>query len=160
MKNKMIIIISAIVVLFGALYFVNDYKNKQAIENAGENPYGDKKLDQATIDQLDDPLYNNQIMPDELEEKIESGEETTVYFYSPTCIHCQNTTPVLVPIVEDLGVDMVKLNLLEFPQEWENWHIESTPTLVHYENSEEVARIIGERSEEEFEAFLNEYVVE
>lgn len=159
MRNKMIIIIGAIVVLFGALYFINDYKNKQTIEN-NENPYGDKKLEQSTIAQLDDPLYNNQIMPEELKEEVESGEPVTVYFYSPECIHCQNTTPVLVPVTEDLDIDVVKLNLLEFPAEWDNWGIESTPTLVHYDDSEEVARIIGERTEEEFQAFFNEYVID
>lgn len=155
----MIIIVGVIIVLFGTLYFVNDYKNKQAVEN-NENPYGDKKLEQATIAQLDDPLYNNQIMPEELKEKVESGESVTVYFYSPECGHCQNTTPVLVPVTDDLGIDMVKLNLLEFPAEWDHWNIKSTPTVVHYEDSEEVARIIGERTEEEFQAFFNEYVTD
>lgn len=159
MRNKMIIIIGAVVVLFGALYFVNAYKDKQAVDSAEENPYGDKKLERSTIEQLDDPLYDNQIMPDELEDRVESGEELTVYFYSPECVHCQATTPVLVPITEDLGVDMVKLNLLEFPQEWQNWHIESTPTVVHFKDSKETARIIGERSEDEFNAFFNEYVL-
>src|SRR5690625_72806 len=159
MRNKMIIIVGVIVVLFGALYFVNDYKNKQTI-NDNENPYGDKKLEQATIAQLDDPLYKNQIMPEKLKEKVDNGESVTVYFYSPECDHCNNTTPVLVPVTEDLGVDVVKMNLLEFPAEWNTWQIESTPTVVHYEDSNEVARIIGERTEEEFEAFFNEYVTD
>lgn len=159
MRNKMILIVGVIVVLFGALYFVNDYKNKQTVEN-NDNPYGDKKLEQSTIAQLDDPLYTNQIMPEELEERVENKESVTVYFYSPECSHCQNTTPVLVPVTEDLGIDMVKLNLLEFPKEWGNWGIESTPTVVHYEESKEVARIIGERTEEEFKAFFNEYVLD
>lgn len=159
MRNKMILIVGVIVVLFGALYFVNDYKNKQTVEN-NDNPYGDKKLEQSTIAQLDDPLYTNQIMPEELEERVENKESVTVYFYSPECSHCQNTTPVLVPVTEDLGIDMVKLNLLEFPKEWDNWGIESTPTVVHYEDSKEVARIIGERTEEEFKAFFNEYVLD
>lgn len=156
----MIIIIGVIVVLFGALYFVNSYKDKQAVDKAGENPYGDKTLESSTIEQLDDPLYNNQIMPEELEEKVDNGDELTVYFYSPDCVHCQATTPVLVPLADDLGVDVVKLNLLEFPDEWAHWNIESTPTLVHYEDSKEVARIVGERSEEEFTAFFDEFVLD
>lgn len=159
MKSKMIIIVGVIVVLFAALYFVNDYKNKQTIEN-NDNPYGDKKLEQATIAQLDDPLYNNQIMPEELEEKVASGENVTVYFYSPECGHCNNTTPVLVPVAEELGIDVMKMNLLEFPAEWQSWGIKSTPTVVHYEESKEVARIIGERTDEEFKAFFNEFVVD
>lgn len=153
----MLIFIGIIVVLFAALYFVIDYKNNQAVNNS-DNPYGDKDLTQSTIDQLDDPLYGNQILPDELSEKMENGDEMTVYFYSPECIHCQRTTPVLVPITEDLDVDMKKFNLLEFGNEGRQYGIKSTPTLVHYKDGEEVARIVGQRSEEEFNAFFDEYV--
>lgn len=155
----MIAIIGAIVVLFGALYFVIDYKNKSAIESSG-NPYGKDKLYQETIDQLDDPLYQNQITPDDLSEKIENGEDVTVYFYSPTCVHCQKTTPILVPVTEDLDVDMKKLNLLEFEEEWDTYDIEGTPTLVHYKDGEEVARISGEQPEDTFVSFFNDNVLD
>ncbi|WP_067729787.1 thioredoxin family protein [Oceanobacillus damuensis] len=158
MGKKMLIIIGAIVVLFVALYFVIDYKNNQALESS-ENPYGTNNLDQATIDQLDEPLYQNQILPDELNEKISNGEEVTVYFYSPTCVYCQNTTPYLAPLAEDMDVDMKKFNLLEFGQQGIAYGIESTPTLVHYENGEEVSRLVGQYPEEEYEAFFDEYVL-
>ncbi|MUK90096.1 thiol reductase thioredoxin [Ornithinibacillus sp. L9] len=159
MQKKMLAIIGTIVVLFAALLFVINYKNDQAISNS-DNPYGTKDLNQATIDQLDNPDYGNQILPDELEDKIDSGEAVTVYFYSPTCVYCQNTTPYLVPLTEDLGIDMKKLNLLEFPSEGNKYGIESTPTLVHFEEGEIVASIIGQRTEEEFTAFFNEYVLD
>ncbi|MFD1037679.1 thioredoxin family protein [Virgibacillus byunsanensis] len=155
MQKKMLIIIGAIVVLFGALYFVIDYKNNQALDN-NDNPYGKDNLNQATIDQLDDPDYGNQIVPEELNEEIDSGDPVTVYFYDPTCPHCQATTPDLVPLTEDLGIDMKKYNLLEFTN---NYGIESTPTLVHYEEGKEVARIIGQRTDEEFTAFFNKFVL-
>ncbi|MEC5423681.1 thioredoxin family protein [Virgibacillus sp. C22-A2] len=157
MKKKMIIFTSVIVLLFVALYFIIDYKNNQALEN-NDNPYGTTNLDQATIDQLDNPLYSNQILPEDLTSKIESGEEATVYFYSPTCIYCQQTTPYLVPLAEENDIDMKKFNLLEFGNEGSRYVIESTPTLVHYENGEEVSRIVGQRSEEEFQAFFDQYV--
>ncbi|WP_010650087.1 thioredoxin family protein [Oceanobacillus massiliensis] len=159
MGKKMLIIIGAIVVLFIALYFVVDYKNNQALDNS-ENPYGSKELDQATIDQLDDPLYQNQILPEQLSETLNNGEEATVYFYSPVCVYCQNTTPYLAPLAEDMDVDMKKFNLLEFGQEGTAYNIESTPTLVHYEDGEEVARLVGQQAEEDYEAFFNEYVLE
>ncbi|WP_087973344.1 thioredoxin family protein [Oceanobacillus rekensis] len=158
MGKKMLIIIGVIVVLFIALFFVIDYKNNQALENS-ENPYGTNDLDQATIDQLDDPLYQNIILPNDLNEKINNGEEVTVYFYSPTCVYCQNTTPYLAPLAEDMDVDMKKFNLLEFGQEGLSYNIESTPTLVHFENGEEVSRLVGQYPEEEYEAFFNEYVL-
>ncbi|PAV29281.1 thiol reductase thioredoxin [Virgibacillus profundi] len=158
MKKKMLIFIGVIVVLFAALFFVTNYQNNKALED-NDNPYGTKDLDQATIDQLDNPDYGNQIMPDELTESLDSGEAKTVYFYSPVCVYCQNTTPYLVPLAEGNDIDMKKFNLLEFGNEGNAYAIESTPTLVHFEDGEEVARIVGQRSEEEFQAFFDEYVL-
>ncbi|WP_156288812.1 thioredoxin family protein [Oceanobacillus salinisoli] len=158
MGKKMLSIVGVIVLLLVALYFVVQYQNNQALEGA-DNPYGTTDLDQATIDQLDDPNYGNQILPDELSEQLENGEDVTVYFYSPTCVYCQNTTPYLVPLAEENNIDMKKYNLLEFGQEAVPYAIESTPTLVHFENGEEAARIVGQRPEEEFQAFFDEYVL-
>lgn len=157
MKNKMMIIIIAIVVLFGGLYFVTSYKNKQAT-GGSDNPYGKDMLNQQTIDSLDDPLYQNIIQPNDLEEKIESGESTTVYFFSPDCVHCQRTTPVLVPLAEDNDIDLVQMNLMEFEDEKAKYEIEGTPTMVHFDDGEEVERIVGSHTEEEFQGFFDEYV--
>lgn len=154
----MIVIIGIIVVLVIALFFVVQYQNNQKT-NGSDNPYGTSDLEQETIDQLDDPNYQNQILPDELESKLENGEDVTVYFFSPTCVYCQNTTPYLAPLAEDNGVDMKMFNLLEFGQEGMPYAIESTPTLVHFKDGEEVARIVGQRSEEEFQKFFDEYVL-
>ncbi|MFC4559168.1 thioredoxin family protein [Virgibacillus kekensis] len=159
MKKKMIIILASVLVLFIALYFVIDYKNQQAIGD-NENPYGKDDLHQATIDQLDDPLYGNQLTPDELEKKLENEEDMVVYFYSPTCPHCQQTTPYLVPLAEEMGVDLKKLNLLEFESAWMEYGIEGTPTVVYFEDGKEVDRVNGSKSEDIFRAFFNYYLVE
>ncbi|WP_042149126.1 co-chaperone YbbN [Paucisalibacillus sp. EB02] len=156
MQKKMIAIIAAIVVLFGALFLVISYKNNKAMEN---NPYGTEDLDQATIDQLNDPNYGNQILPDELIENVEGGEGVTVYYYSPICSFCKATTPYLVPLAEDMDVDMKKLNLLEFAPEVQQFAIQSTPTLVHYEDGKEVARLEGQQEEDVYAAFFDEYVL-
>ncbi|MFC7320193.1 thioredoxin family protein [Halobacillus campisalis] len=155
MKKKMIIFGTVLVVLLVVLAFVVNYQNSQKTEG---NPYGKDDLEQSTIDQLDDPNYQNQILPDELEEEISSGEPVTVYFYDPECVHCQNTTPVLVPIAQDMNVDMKKMNLREFGTEGAKYQIQSTPTLVHFEDGEEQARIVGENPEGEFESFFEEEV--
>lgn len=155
----MVIILGSILVLFVALYFLVDYKNEQAVDQNG-NPYGKDTLKQETIDQLSDPLYQNQITPDKLDEKLANNEEITVYFYSPTCIHCQRTTPVLVPLADELNIDVKKLNLLEFDDKWDTYGIEGTPTLIHFREGEEVARISGEQKEDKLREFLNEYVLQ
>lgn len=157
MRNKMLIIIGAVIVLFIALYFANDYKNKRALELAN-NPYGKESLHQETIDLLDDPLYQNIIVPDDLDELLDNGEDVTVYYFSPTCVYCQKTTPVVVPLAEQLDVDLKKMNLLEFDL-MDYYDIEGTPTIIHYENGEEVARIVGEQSEDEFRSFFEQHVL-
>ncbi|HLR63458.1 MAG TPA: thioredoxin family protein [Lentibacillus sp.] len=159
MGKKMLIFIGVIVILFGALYFVVDSKNKKAV-NDNDNPYGKTNLEQETIDQLDDPLYQNQITPDDLDEKLDNQEDLTVYFYSPTCGYCQKTTPELVPLAEDLDVDVKKLNLLEFDDKWNTYGIEGTPTLVRYENGKEVGRISGQQNQQGLQAFFDEYVLD
>lgn len=159
MKKKMIAIIAVIVVLLLALFFVNQYKNNKAMEG-NENPYGKDDLKQSTIDQLDDPNYQNQITPDELQKKLDNKEDITVYFYSPECVHCQRTTPKLVSLAKDLDVDVKKLNIFEFEEGWEQFgHISGTPTLIRFENGKEVARAEGEQDEASLETFLKQEVL-
>ncbi|HIS28907.1 MAG TPA: hypothetical protein IAA78_05565, partial [Candidatus Avamphibacillus intestinigallinarum] len=77
MRNKMLLILGAVVILFGALYFANDFKNKKAEEKKEEkiaektkeydNPYNKTDLADETIEELDDPLYQNQIIPKDLD---------------------------------------------------------------------------------------------
>src|SRR5690625_7160461 len=108
----MLMILAVVIVLFGGLYFLVDYKNKQTVESSG-NPYGKEKLHQETIDQLDDPLYQNHITPDELENKLDDKEDLTVYYYSPICVYFKKTTTILVPLEDTLGVDLHMLSLYE-----------------------------------------------
>ncbi|QDP39738.1 thioredoxin family protein [Radiobacillus deserti] len=157
MKNKMFLFLGVIILLFAALAFVVQYQKKQAAEG---NPYGKETLDSATIEQLDDPNYQNQILPDELQEKLENKEDVTVYFYSPRCEHCLRTTPVLVPMMEDYGIDMKKLNIWEFEEPWDTYNINGTPTLIHFENGEEVARIDGEQPVETWDTFIHENILD
>lgn len=154
----MLVIVGVIVVLFIGLILANNYKNNQAMDGK-KNPYDKEELHQLTIDQLEDPNYQNQITPNELSKKLDEKEDVTVYFYSPDCIHCQRTTPVLVPLTEELDVDVKKLNLLEYKNEWQVYGIEGTPTLVHFENGKEVARITGEQDESTLRTFLEDNVL-
>jgi len=54
--KKLLIIGSVIVVLFAAIIVLTNVSNKSKLESAN-NPYGDKKLKQETIDQLDDKIF-------------------------------------------------------------------------------------------------------
>ncbi|WP_231735333.1 thioredoxin family protein [Gracilibacillus massiliensis] len=157
--KKMIIFVLVLVLIFGGLVFIVNYQNSKQLDGV-DNPYGKTDLNQTTIDQLDDEIYQNQILPDELAERLDNGEDTTVYFYDPNCVHCQKTTPVLVPIAEEYGVDLVKMNLEEFQDQWGAYNIQSTPTMVHFEDGEESARIVGEQPQSNFESFFETEVLE
>lgn len=154
--KKLLIIGAVVVAIFVLLIFLTNAANEEQLAN---NPYGTDVLNQATIDQLDDENYQNIILPEELDEKISSGEPTTVYYFSPTCPHCQETTPVLMPIAEDMGVEVDQFNLLEFEQGWNDYMVEATPTLVHYEDGEEIARWVGSQPEENIRKFFDEVVL-
>lgn len=151
---KKIIFLSILVaaLLIGAIVY-SDISNRQ---QAAGNPYGKANLNPATLEQLNDPLYDNLIMPDELKSKLNNQEDLFVYYYSPLCEHCKATTPVLVPIVNDMDIDMKKHNLLEFSSSWDDFQIEFTPTLVHYKDGKEVARLVGGHEANEWQAWLEE----
>ncbi|HZG72690.1 MAG TPA: thioredoxin family protein, partial [Chondromyces sp.] len=145
-----------IIVLFAGIAFLTNYQQEEATKG---NPYGKEDLHPETIKQLDDPNYQSLILPEELEKRLDNNEDVTVYFYASDCPHCQQTTPVLMPLAEELGADVVQYNLLEFQEGWGQYNIEYTPTLVQFENGEETARIVGSQPESEFEKFFKQYTL-
>ena len=151
--KKLIIFAAIIIGLFGALAFVTTYQNK---EEAAGNPYHKDTLHPETVKQLDDPDYENQILPDELNQIIKEKQDATIYFYSPTCPHCQVTSPVVVPLSKDMNIDLKMFNLLEFEDGWTQYNIESTPTIVRYKNGKEVDRIVGSQEEDVFKDWFNQ----
>ncbi|MBB6283862.1 thioredoxin family protein [Geobacillus subterraneus] len=150
--KKLLIFGGIIVALFAAIAFVTLYEQKEAAKN---NPYQKNELHPATIDQLDDPNYQNIILPDELNKQLADGKSVTVYFYSPTCPHCRRTTPIVVPLTKQLGIDLKLFNLLEFEDGWDAYHIEATPTIVHYENGKETKRMEGYHDEQTFRQWFD-----
>ncbi|MFJ7949898.1 thioredoxin family protein [Lysinibacillus sp. NPDC096418] len=157
--KKLLIIGLIIVVLFATVIFLTNVSNNKKLSSEN-NAYGDKDLQQETIDQLDDENYQNIMLPDELEKKIAAGEDVNAYFFSPTCIHCQAFTPKLMPIADELGIDIAQLNTLEFYDElWDKYEIEATPTFIRFENGEEVNRFVGALEEEDLRAFFDAEVL-
>lgn len=154
--KKIVIFLVIVIALFVGMAVLNNVQNKEKL--GADNKYKTNDLQQETIDQLDDPNYQNIILPEELEEKLKNKEDVTVYYYSPTCSHCKKTTPILMPLAEDMGIDVVQFNLLEFEDGWNQYGIEGTPTLVRYVDGQEVARIDGYREEATFKQWFEENV--
>ncbi|GAE29821.1 thioredoxin family protein [Halalkalibacter hemicellulosilyticus] len=150
--KKVIIFFVIIIVLFGALAIVNHFSTSQKVEG---NPFGKSSLNPATIEQLDDPNYQNIILPEELEASLDSEENMTIYFYQPTCPACVAVSPVIVPMADEMGIDMQLYNLVEFESGWSEYDISSTPTIVHFENGEEVGRV-GLLEDEQYEMWFEQ----
>ena len=154
--KKLAIVGAVIVLLFAGIIILTNMKNSEKLE---DNPYGTKNLKQSTIDLLDDENYQNIILPDELAKKIESGEGVVGYFFSPECSHCKNYTPKLMPIADEMDIQVDQLNILEYTNEWDTYNITATPTLIYFENGEEVARLEGDAPDETTRQFFNDIVL-
>ncbi|MER2262539.1 MAG: thioredoxin family protein [Psychrobacillus sp.] len=154
--KKVAIIGGVIILVFVLIFVLNSQKNKNALEN---NPYDTDNLKQSTIDLLDDPNYQNIILPKDLDNKIKKGETFTVYFFSPECSHCKEMTPRLTPLAEENNVEIFKYNVLEYEQGWNDFAIEGTPTLIHFENGKEVARMPNAQPNENIQAFFDQVVL-
>lgn len=150
--KKLAIIGAVVVLLFAAIIVLTNLSNKNKL---ADNPYGTNDLKQETIDQLEDPNYQNIILPDALKAKIKSGEEVLAYMFSPICVHCQNFTPKLMPIAEELNLQIDQLNVYEFDQAWEDYQFNSTPTLIYFKDGKEVARLVGDESEANLRNFFD-----
>ncbi|MDX8362120.1 MULTISPECIES: thioredoxin family protein [Bacillaceae] len=152
---KKVIIFTLIVLgLFAALVFVTKYQQQQ--EAAG-NPFNKTSLHPETVNQLDDPNYQNVILPNELDDKLANNEPATIYFYQSTCPACKETSPIIVPMAEEMGIDLKLYNLLEFNEGWDEYNIESTPTIVQYQDGKEVSRLNGAVGAEKFESWFKEW---
>lgn len=136
--KKLIIIMASIMVIFIALVVITNIQQKQNVEG---NPFGKEKLHSETQKQLNDPLYQNIITPDQLKNDLAAGETKTIYFYSSTCPACKQTSPVVVPMAEDMNIDMELYNLEEFNEGWNDYGIRSTPTFIHFVDGQEVERL-------------------
>ena len=154
--KKLAIVGAVIVLLFAAIIVLTNLKNSEKLK---DNPYGTDNLKQSTIDLLDDKNYQNIILPDALAKKIESGEGVVGYFFSPECSHCKNYTPKLMPIADELDIQVNQFNILEFESGWATYQISATPTLIYFENGEEVARLEGDAPDETTRDFFNNVVL-
>ncbi|SFL27603.1 Thiol-disulfide isomerase or thioredoxin [Paenibacillus sp. 1_12] len=165
--KKIAIYLSIIIVLFAGLYVVNQQSDKTKNSKFANNVYGmaPNKLNPETVKQLEDPNYQNIILPAELNKKLDAKEDFFVYYFASTCPHCKRTTPVLAPLSKELGIDVKQFNLEEFKDGWNKYNIQSTPTLIYYKAGKEVERIVGGIAEtgqqgyssDSFKQFLEKY---
>lgn len=91
-----------------------------------------------------------------IDEKLKNKENVTVYFYSPTCGYCKQTSPIVVPLAEKMNINLYLFNLLEFNDSWDQYHIEGTPTIIHFNKGIEKGRMEGLSTLEDFKKWFSE----
>ena len=147
----MVIIGAAVVLLFAAILVLTNMSNSDKMK---DNPYDTDNLQQSTIDLLDDENYQNIILPDDLQAKIDSGEGVFAYMFSPDCGYCMQFTPKLMTVAEQEDIQIDQLNVLEYQNAWTTYQLTHTPTLIYFENGEEVTRIVGDKDEKSIRQFF------
>ena len=149
--KKLVIIGAAVVLLFAAIIVLTNMSNSDKMK---DNPYDTDNLQQSTIDLLDDENYQNIILPEDLEAKIESGEGVFAYMFSPECGYCMQFTPKLMAVAEQEDIQIDQLNVLEYENAWTTYQLQGTPTLIYFENGEEVTRLYGDKDENSIRQFF------
>lgn len=143
--KKMLIYLSIIVVLFAAVFIVNQQSEKTKNAQYADNIYGidPGKLNPATRNLLSDPNYQDIILPEQIDQKLKNKESFFAYFFSPTCSFCMETTPQIKPLASELNITMNQYNLLEFQEGYGKFNVRYTPTLIFFQDGKEVDRIVG-----------------
>ena len=148
-------IIGGVVALLFVLIIVLTNQSNSSKKTLALELYGTEDLQQVTYDLLTDTNYQNIILPDALQAKIDSGEPTFAYMFSPTCVHCKNFTPKLMPLAEENNIQLDQLNVLEFTNAWDTYSISATPTLIFFKAGQEVNRLVGDADEETTQQFFD-----
>ena len=82
-----------------------------------------------------------------------SSELTIVDFYANWCTPCK----MIAPILEELDVKVVKVDVDTFNGIATKYGVMSIPTLIFFKDGEMLAKEIGFRSKEELETLINQY---
>ncbi|WP_256756826.1 thioredoxin family protein [Cohnella sp. WQ 127256] len=158
--KKLSIFFGILAVLIVALVVINNSKPDTVYGKPSDD------LFQETRAILNDPNYNNIIIPDKLDDKIANKESFFVYYFASDCPHCKVTTPQLKPVADEMGINLHQFNLLEFRPYFNKMGIEATPTLVYYKDGVESDRMKGGLRQgnatagysiEDFKAFFNKH---
>ncbi len=139
MSKRILVFLLILAGLIGLLVLVDQLTNSANSDNVYGTPQN--QLPRATINLLDDPNYQNIILPSTLEEKLKNKDSFFVYYFSAACSFCIKTTPVLNDLIKQADVKVDQFNLEVYNNYFALSNIRGTPTLVFYEGGIEKDRI-------------------
>jgi thioredoxin-like negative regulator of GroEL len=98
------------------------------------------------------------ITPNQLQQRIENGENFYVYFYSPICEECIKSEPKLLQAVQELRIqNIIKVDVQKFDYLRKDLQIQGTPTIYVYNNHKLIKGITGGlNTVEEYKNFFKE----
>ena len=103
-----------------------------------------------SVIQLNHEQFNNTV--------LNGSNAVLVEFWAPWCVYCRRITPALSKIAEQYADTLMvgQVNIDEEPQLAEKERIEVVPTLILYENGQELGSIVAPESKAMIEDFIRE----
>lgn len=92
---------------------------------------------------------------DDFAQEIAEGK-TLVEFYSDSCVPCKRMSPLLAQLDEDGVIPVYKVNIVHSRSLAVEHEVQSTPTLIVFENGRELARNHGFLNKAKLYQFLQE----
>lgn len=92
---------------------------------------------------------------DAIEKLLDMLEDITfLNFFSPTCGPCLMLEPVLEEMVEKKMINLIRVNVFDYPDLAEKYNVTSWPTNFIYKNKKKIQKNIGFKPIEEWEKLL------
>ena len=91
------------------------------------------------------------------ENDVLSQEFVVVDFFADWCGPCRMISPFLEEIQQELGVEIVKINIDESPDIATKYDIMSIPTLMIFKNGEKISVNVGAASKARLSDWINSH---
>lgn len=95
---------------------------------------------------------------DEIEKLLEIHKDEIIFvsFFSPTCGPCRMLEPILEELVDDEKINIIRINVLDYPELIDEFNISAWPTNLIYKNNKIIHKIVGYQPKEEWEEILSQ----
>lgn len=158
LRNLIIGGVAGLVILFIIIFAVNGGKDKeiaqnedtQQAENVSTELTEEEYLEMARKGVESDKNYSYQVKSPEWVHTLNKDEVTFVYYFSPVCKYCIETTPSVITGLNeatkeiDKDFNFIQVDVtLDSDIYYDIAQLEGTPTMVKYVNGVEVERVAG-----------------